>query len=358
MYVFDHSVCIFHFWLFKMKGSQWKIKEVFLFGNLIFWLLNSTGCYNPWGIGTTLVGWRCLLGWCWEWRWPLFTTSKTYHQLCTPDSLGVLAFYHNAPSAEAGPPQAGQTCAGVTWWSHVVIFQPIQSPFPLSMIAPFSNSGKFLYCLLLGLPYGPYVLREPHSSASAARFPLSFCVPRWCHPPKGPPARPWRHVGRSWNSGPDWSPGWLLRNFRRECELRSTRISQSLSASSWHEPPAEGLEHWLSPSRMKDLACYQTVAWAFEGMAFVVTLFFLVQWPSTSAPGCGASCFFLMSYLLNHQEQAFRRSILLPCGWWCSQTKAPSCCTSLTISWCLRADLKFDYRNIVKQEQTAGKCGI
>lgn len=173
-----------------MKSSQWKIKMVLLFGNLTFWLLNRTGCYNPWGTGTTLVGWRCLLGWCWEWRWLLCTTRKNIIT-CVPQTPWMFsAFYHNAPSAEAGPPQADQTCAGVTWWSHVVIFQPIQSPFALSMIAPFSNSGKFLYCLLLGLPYGPYVLREPHSSASAARFPLSLCVPRRCRPPKGPPARP------------------------------------------------------------------------------------------------------------------------------------------------------------------------
>lgn len=63
-------------------------------------------------------------------------------------------------------------------------------------------------------------------------------------------------------------------DFRRECELRSTHISQSLAASSWHEPGAKGLEHWLSPSRVKNLASCQTVACAFEGMVFVVTLVF------------------------------------------------------------------------------------
>ncbi len=48
-----------------------------------------------------------------DWGGPPGASNMTHHQLCTPASLGVSAFYHNTPSSEAGPPKANQTWVSV-----------------------------------------------------------------------------------------------------------------------------------------------------------------------------------------------------------------------------------------------------
>lgn len=87
-----------------MKSSPWKIKKVLPFGNLTFWLLNRTRCYNPSGIGTTLVGWRCLLGWCWNGddhcvppvKWP-FTTMHPQPRLAHHRLIRPVWLSHDGP---------------------------------------------------------------------------------------------------------------------------------------------------------------------------------------------------------------------------------------------------------------------
>lgn len=203
-----------------------------------------------------------------EWRWLLCTTSKTHLQLCTPDSLGVFGLLPQC-TLSWGWPTIG--------WSdlcrcHMMVpcghFPAHTVSFRFIHDCIFQRQWQvFFIAFCWACPIVPMSFRSLTPLPQLLGFPFSFvCLVNGILPKDHqlePADQIWAQVG--------------CYDFKTECELRSTHICQFLAASSWHEPGAVGLEHWFSPSRMKNLA---SCAWPG-------------YWPSTSAPGCGARCIFL-----------------------------------------------------------------
>lgn len=84
-------------------------------------------------------------------------TIQAHLQLSTSTSLGVSAFYHKTPSAEASTPQGDQSWVCVL---RLASGWPLGSPDSISsfqpVTAPFGGIGEVFGCLPMGLPSDSY----------------------------------------------------------------------------------------------------------------------------------------------------------------------------------------------------------
>ena len=248
-----------------------KLATITLLADYLDWILESLKFLQ--------CNW---LEWC-SWGWPLedITIIATHLQLWTLASLGVSAFYHKTPSADAGPPRAYQTWVCFSWSLgnpySIYSFQPQQ------VTAYFSSVGKVLWLpSYQPAPLTPTCLtgsNAPLSDLNSLHFHIPASLLHFsCKVGVSPPF-PFEWLinsilpgelqlnsGRSWTKGPDPLAGWTVEILDGKVShwSRSTHISQSLAAVRGHElagarrrPPVSLLPRW----RMVVVSGHQAAWW-------------------------------------------------------------------------------------------------